>query len=288
MDFVPNCITFSTLACPEWAVETIVVRAAQYGYDGLEWRGGPEGHVQPSLPSHTREQLRRRVSESGLFSLAVTAYTSFVSDNFSERQANIDELRRYLDLAAELKAQYVRAFLGELPAGAKLSMIHEHISQCLEAAAIHAESVGVGIAVEPHDDFVRSSSVAAIFEKVTHPHVRAVWDIGNAFAAGEDPAEGFEALGKRLAYVQVKDGVGRDSQWRLTPLGEGEVPLARACEFLWANNYAGALSVEWERAWHPELDPPEIALPQALKAMRRLLAAAHRAVANPLEARDQT
>jgi hypothetical protein len=34
------------------------------------------------------------------------------------------------------------------------------------------------------------------------------------------------------------------------------------------------LSVEWEYAWHPELDPPEIALPAALRTVRELLASA--------------
>jgi hypothetical protein len=49
---------------------------------------------------------------------------------------------------------------------------------------------------------------------------------------------------------------------------------ALAFELLLARGYAGAFSVEWERAWHPELDPPGIALPAALQATRSLLATA--------------
>jgi sugar phosphate isomerase/epimerase len=131
----------------------------------------------------------------------------------------------------------------------------------------------VGIAVEPHDDFVRSASVAPIFERVPQPAVGAVWDVGNTFAAGEDPAEGFQWLGQRLFYVQVKDSIGRYPDRRLTRLGEGEVPLAGAVELLLNHGYCGALSVEWERAWHSDLDPAEVALPHALKVMRDLLAA---------------
>jgi len=80
------------------------------------------------------------------------------------------------------------------------------------------------------------------------------------------------ALKNRLAYVQVKDGTGRSPDWRLCPVGEGDVPLRHAFELLLANDYQGALSVEWEYAWHPELDPPEIALPAALRTVRGLLA----------------
>src|SRR5512147_2163242 len=107
-----NAITFSTLACPHWQIGTIIERANGYGYDGIEWRGGREGHVQPDMPAAKKSLIRKRCSEAGLLSLAVTAYTTFVSSSAQEREANVDELRRYADLAAELGASYVRTFLG--------------------------------------------------------------------------------------------------------------------------------------------------------------------------------
>src|SRR6185369_15762098 len=118
------------------------------------------------------------------------------------------------DLAAELDAPYVRTFLGELPEGTTLdSSLYKKISDCLNTAAEYAESVGVKIAIEPHDDFVRSSSVVPILKEVQHPALSIIWDIANAFAAGEDPAEGFVLLKDRLAYVQVKDGNRYGYKW---------------------------------------------------------------------------
>lgn len=270
-----NPITFSTLACPNWNIETVIAKAIEYGYDGIEWRGGPQGHVQPDMPASKMALLRQRRSDAGLLSIAVTAYTSFISNSVEERQANVDELRRYSDLAAALGANYVRAFLGELPQGTHLdSSVYKKISDCLNTAAEHAESVGVGIAVEPHDDFVRSSSVVPILKEVLHPALRVIWDIANAFAAGEDPTEGFVLLKDRLAYVQVKDGRRHGHRWQLCSLGQGNVPLDQAFELLLTHGYQGAFSVESEYAWHPELDPPEIALPAALRTVRELLAAA--------------
>ena len=271
-----NPITFSTLACSNWKIETVIAKASEYGYDGIEWRGGPQGHVQPNMDAAKKTLLQQKCSDARLTSLAVTAYTSFVSNSIEEREANVDELRRYSDLAAELGANYVRAFLGELPQGAHLdSSIYKKISDCLNTAAEYAESVGVKIAIEPHDDFVRSSSVVPILKEVQHPALRVIWDIANAFAAGEDPAEGFVLLKDRLAYVQVKDGKRYGYKWQLCSLGQGNVPLAQALELLLAHGYQGAFSVEWEYAWHPELDAPEIALPSALGTVRELLAIAH-------------
>lgn len=270
-----NPVSFSTLACPNWSIETIIAKASEFGYDGIEWRGGPQGHVQPTMPAAQKEVLQKMLMDTGLIAIAVTAYTTFASQLAEEQQSNLDELSRYVDLAAELDAPYVRTFLGELPKGVNLdSSMYEKISNCLHRAADYASSVGVKIAVEPHDDFVRSSTVVPILSRVQHPALRVIWDIGNAFAAGENPAEGFDALKDHLAYVQVKDGKGRDPNWQLCSLGEGDVPLSQAFQLLLTNNYRGAFSVEWEYAWHPELDRPELALPAALRKIQELLTAA--------------
>lgn len=269
-----NPIAFSTLACPEWSVETVIAKAAAFGYDGLEWRGGPQGHIRPTASAGERAALRQASAEAGLAALAVTAYTSFTSDNPIELQSNVGDLCRYADLAADIGAQYVRAFLGEIPVGANPSAaMCRNMATCLSGAAAYAATVGVAIALEPHDDFVRTSVVAPILSQVPDPALAVVWDLGNTFAAGEDPEEGFGLLGQRLAYVQVKDGWGRGASWTLCPVGEGEVPLARAFNLLLSNGYTGAFSVEWERAWHSELDPPEVALPLALRKIRSWLAA---------------
>src|SRR5215211_430063 len=110
-----NPITFSTLACPQWGIETVIAKASEFGYAGIEWRGGTEGHVHPNMSTAKKILIRQSCSDLSLKSLAVTAYTTFVSGSTRQRQANVDELRRYADLAAELDAKYVRAFLGELP-----------------------------------------------------------------------------------------------------------------------------------------------------------------------------
>jgi sugar phosphate isomerase/epimerase len=263
-----NPITFSTLACGEWSAETVIARAAQFGYDGLEWRGGPQGHVSPALSSAERQALRRRVAEAGLISLAVTGYSRFTSPEAAERAAQLDHLRQHLDLAADLGAPYVRTFIGALPPGRTTAQALPAICECLHAAAEHAAQRGVIVAAESHDDWVRSAAVAELITAVRHPALRAVWDFGNAFAAGEDPLEGLRVLGPHLGYVHVKDGILIGTQWRLTRLGEGQVPLERVIQGLLAAGYQGGLTVEWERAWHPELEPAETALPAALAAIR--------------------
>lgn len=265
-------IAFSTLACPEWDILTVISKARTFGYGGIEWRGGPQGHVSPLKTPAERRDLRQRMEAHGLASLAITAYTSFVSSEQRDRQANMDELKRYLDLAAEIGAGHVRVFLGELPAGESLAAAYPRILTCLEEGLQHAGGSGVMIAIEPHDDFVRTTTILPILRQIDHPSLGVIWDFGNAYFADEEPETGIHVLKGRIAYVQVKDGRRRGISWQLCPVGQGDVPLGKIFDLLRDSGYAGALSLEWERAWHPELDPPDIALPAALEAILEILA----------------
>jgi sugar phosphate isomerase/epimerase len=276
-------ITFSTLGCPEWSVEAVLANAAALGFDGIEWRAGPEGHIRTDMPAAQRAELTKRTTDLGLYALAVSAYTSFASDNPAVRQTNIDDLRRHLDLAADLAAPFVRVFLGELAQGVELASVYDRIVHSLEQARKHAEAVRVKLAIEPHDDFFRPHTVVPVLERLPQASIGIVWDIANTFSAGDKVETGYRLLGRRLFYVHVKDVTGRWPKRELKLVGEGEVPLLEAFRLLLAGGYQGPFSYEWERAWYPELPPPETAFPIALRAIRSLLAAAAQAV-SPLPA----
>src|SRR5678815_4131619 len=92
-----NPVAFSTLACPNWTVEHVIERAASYGYDALEWRGGPSGHIRPDLTSARLAEIRRLQAQAGVAALAVTAYTNFVAESVEVRQASLAALRRHCD-----------------------------------------------------------------------------------------------------------------------------------------------------------------------------------------------
>ena len=76
-------------------------------------------------------------------------------------------------------------------------------------------------------------------------------------------------LGDRLVNVHLKDARRTPDGWQLVLLGEGELPIQSALQRLQERRYPGAISVEWEKRWHPELAEPEIAYPQHLALLHR-------------------
>ncbi|MCY7417180.1 MAG: sugar phosphate isomerase/epimerase [Chloroflexi bacterium] len=285
-------LSFSTLACPEWSPLEVVTRAADMGFGGIEWRGGPDGHAGPHLAPVDRLAVRRAMDERGLVAVSVTTYTDFVHPDEAVRAASVTELVEHAAVAVALGAPLLRAFLGERSDDAPLSELLDRAAAGLLAAeaaiagsgvaiagsgvAIAGSGVaiagsGVAIAIEPHDDFLASSIMASLLERIGGPGIGVIWDAGNTWSLGERPETGLDLLRPWLRYIQIKDGTGLLPDWHLTPIGEGEVPIADAFAWLAKSGLALPVSIEWERPWHPELPPASVALPAGLAHLQSLV-----------------
>jgi sugar phosphate isomerase/epimerase len=182
------------------------------------------------------------------------------------------ELRRFLELAHEWESPVIRVYggpLAEEPGTRRTQM--ETAAAVLQEAVPHAERFGVAIAIETHDSFSASAVVAELLAMVPSKWVGALWDTHHPHRMGERPAEVYERIGPRVLHVQVKDArrsAAHKGGWQLVPLGEGEVPVREITRLLADGGYGGYISVEWEKYWHPDIEEPEIALPQHLKVLQ--------------------
>ncbi|HET9083827.1 MAG TPA: sugar phosphate isomerase/epimerase family protein [Candidatus Limnocylindrales bacterium] len=260
-------LAFSTLACPEWDATAVVQHAAAGGWDGIEWRGGPEGTIRTEWTAERRVALRRAMDDARLASIAVTTYTDLISGDSAVVRASIIDAAAHAELARDLGAPAIRVFLGERDDDAPPAKLERRAVDGLAELLERVRPFGVTVALEPHDDHVHSDRIRPILDALPDPALGVVWDIGNAWSVGEDPSIGIAAYQGRIAWVQVKDGTGIGPTWRLCELGEGDVPVHRALSSLGPASGLGArhptISLEWERAWDPDLAPAEVALPHA-------------------------
>lgn len=238
------------------------------GWDGVEWRGGPEGTVRADWAPAGRRALRRAMVDAGLESIAVTTYTDLVNRDPAVVERSIADAVAHAELAADLGAPVIRVFLGEPTDDAPVAALSGRAIAALARLLERVRPIGLSVAIEPHDAHVAAATIRPILDALPEPALGVVWDIGNAWAIGEAPATGLAAYAGRIRYVQVKDGSGSGPTWHLTELGAGEVPLDEGLVELarWSDEHGVAIppiSLEWERAWHPHLAPPEVVLPRA-------------------------
>jgi sugar phosphate isomerase/epimerase len=268
MTHPPPRVAFSTLAFPDATLASAVSLGRRWGYAGIELRLIDGQLIDPSMPAAERARVKRALA--GLPVVAVDSSIRLTDDEPGPA------LRHFLELASDWEAPLVRVFGGALPISGPISgptsgptsgpARQERLraaARVLESSVPVARRLGVAIGVETHDDFSASSVVAELLAMADPEWVGAVWDSHHPHRMGEPPADVHANLGRRILLAQVKDARRRgDGDWQLVLLGEGEVPVRQMLRLLAAGGYRNWVSVEWEKRWHPEIEAPEVALPQ--------------------------
>ena len=261
-------LAFSTLACPDWSLERAIEEAPRWGYDGLEL-GLIDGQlIEPDLSDGDRERIGQLLRETGARLAAVDSSISLVSDLV---EVEIDtQLREMLDIAAAWGAPMVRVFGGEPPEGLTESDGIARATRMLQRMSLEAERRGVKIGLETHDAFSSASVVAQVLGGVGSPQVGAVWDVLHTHRMGESPARVWDLVGPRVMAVHIKDASRgpENIDWKPALLGDGEVPVRECVSVLQRAGYQGWLVAEWEKAWHPEIEAPEVALRHGIEMLR--------------------
>ncbi|MBW3541296.1 MAG: sugar phosphate isomerase/epimerase [Planctomycetes bacterium] len=292
-------IGFSTLACPDWSWREILENGVQFGYDGVEVRlvrGETDLLQVPEFRADQLEGRRRELAEAGFRVCGLASSVRFDHPDAAERQRQVETGRAYIDLARELGAGFVRVFGDVLPenadAAARATAIGR-IADGLNTLGEAAERTDVEILLETHGDFFDSRLVQETFARVTSPAVGVLWDTHHPWRfCGEPLSETFERLRPWVRHTHWKDSVplprrpqgaaSADAAAKAHTLmsghkhadyvlfGGGEFPAEECLRLLAAANYDGWLSLEWEKAWHPEIEGPETALPLFPGKIRRL------------------
>jgi sugar phosphate isomerase/epimerase len=262
-------IAFSTLAFPGASLAAALSLGREWGYGGVELRLIDGELIDPSMPAAARAEVKRKAAAAGLPIVAVDSSIQLTGEDAGP------QLRRFLELASDWESPLVRVFGGPLPGHepARTARL-EAAARVLEASVPAAARLGVAIGVETHDAFSASSVLAELLALAASPWVGAVWDSHHPHRVGEQPAEVLANIGPRVLLAQVKDAIKcpeRDAEWQLVLLGRGEVRVEEMLRLLAGGGYRGWVSVEWEKRWHPEIEEPEVALPQHLRLLESWL-----------------
>lgn len=274
-------IAFSTLGCPGWEWKKILDQASQHGYLALELRGIRNEMDLSKSPQFTGEKLKESLKDLDALGLRISdlgASARLGEPDPEKRSAQLDEARRFIDLAQKLKSPYVRIFGGKLQAGQTMESATGRIIDGFRALHDHAKGSGVTLLIESHDEFTTSQSLLGILKGASLSTAALLWDAHHTAVAGnEKPADTFRQLGKYVRHTHLKDSRAprageTDRRYVLT--GTGEVPVKETVQVLIKGGYRGYFCFEWEKRWHPEIEEPEIAIPHYARVMREYLAEA--------------
>ena len=144
------------------------------------------------------------------------------------------------------------------------------VADGIRALCRYAEGTGVPVVQEVHGSFNLARRVLGVAEKVRMDNFGLLWDVAHSDKTyGDDYAGFYAAIRPFIRHVHFKDHRrNADGTFTLCPTGEGDIPLLDIARSLRASGYAGWLTFEWEKRWHPEIAGPEIAIPQFARFIR--------------------
>ncbi|WEG13157.1 sugar phosphate isomerase/epimerase [Pullulanibacillus sp. KACC 23026] len=255
-----------------------LLRAMQSGemtvLDVIQWvkeQGGehveivPLGYDLVETPELIR-QIKEKAAEQGLSLSNYAISASFIQEDRSEFEAEIERVKEHVDIAAELGVSRMRHDVGFLsPKEAGLARFEKDLPQIIEACqriADYAAPKGITTSIENHGFYVQSSErVQRVIEGVNRPNFKTTLDVGNFLCVDEDP---LVAVKKNLPYASIvhlkdfyyrKDGVDRRDGWFKTAngnllrgaiVGHGDLPMVEIIKAVKEFGYDGDISIEFE------------------------------------------
>jgi sugar phosphate isomerase/epimerase len=253
---------FSSLGCPDFSLADTLALAARHGISAVELRalGGTielPGYLaaQFGSPAQLADQLRATPSP-----VRITAFDSSLH-LVGATEAARAQLTALAPWAEALGARWLRVF-----DGGKLA----DEAEVAEAGATlrwwqdlrRERGWHVDVMIETHDSLFTAAAIGRLLAAA--PEAAILWDTHHTWKkGGEDPVVTWPAIRHRVVHLHVKDSIGVPSAkhpFTYVLPGDGEFPLAPLLAALRADHYAGPVSLEWEKLWHPYLAPLDDAL----------------------------
>ncbi|HAN22062.1 MAG: AMP-dependent synthetase [Clostridiales bacterium GWF2_36_10] len=265
-------IAFSTLACPDYSFSDIYSMATDLGFDGVEVRGlGLDIFDGRTMP-FSEQQLPQTVQKLRSLGLEVSCLSSGCCLKFaSKAKENIEEIKKYIELANALKTKFVRV-LGDLnpsPSCDPTEIVDDDtIFSQLNELVPFAEQNGITLLVETNGVYSDTSRLKALLDRFKSDSIAALWDFHHPYRySGESPEKTVQNLGRYIQYVHVKDSIIADGTIRYRLMGEGDLPIPEMIFALRSINYSGFITLEWVKRWAPDLEDAGIVFPQYVNYM---------------------
>jgi sugar phosphate isomerase/epimerase len=267
-------LSFSTLGCPDWSFDKIIEFARDNQYSGIEVRGVLRQMDLPLVPefsnSETIATTMKKMNDHGLKFVDLGSSCALHYPKGEERTKNLDEGKRFIDLAAKLNCPSVRVFPNQIPRDRDRQETLNLIIEGLKELGSHASGTNVSVLLESHGELIYKKDLLFVMEGAASPYVGLVWDVCNMWiVTKESPEEVYAYLKPHIKHTHIKDLKIENGKEEYVLLGTGIVPIFQAIDLLYKNNYPGYYSFEWEKLWHPEIPEPQIALADYPKAMKK-------------------
>ena len=222
---------------------------ARFGYREFELVLMPPHIWPPEMSKRQRKEFARRLSDEGL---RITSFcyptldNNFTSPNKHIRRQTVDDYKAMLDVAAEWDVPLMSLLPGRVLSffPPPRDWMMKWLVDATAELAPYAHRLGVALAMEnvPFTFLPKVRDVLGALDLIGDPKVGMLFDVANAFYAGDDPVKGLRLAADRLALVHLSDTTR--TVFRHDPIGKGAVDFPAVAKTLREIGFEGASMFE--------------------------------------------
>ncbi|MGH9674544.1 MAG: sugar phosphate isomerase/epimerase family protein [Bryobacteraceae bacterium] len=233
--------------------DDLVRLAVDVGADGLD----VTVYWFPSTEDSFLMPLRGLAYRHGVELYSIAVRTEMCRPTVEMREKEINEVRKWVDVAAKLGAGHIRVFGGTVPKGESEDTAAGWVVEILKRASEYAGAKGVILGLENHGGITaRAERILDIVTKVNSRWVAVNLDTGNF---STNAYQQIETMVPYAANVQFKSEVRDDKGQRV------ESDWDRIVAMLAKGGYQGYLSLEYEAR-----EDPVAAMPRLIGKLNQL------------------
>jgi sugar phosphate isomerase/epimerase len=156
---------------------TLIAVCEKSGMEGVELRSTHAHGVEPDITKARRAEVKAMFAGSPVRLYALGSACEYHSPDPKVVAKNIDETKRFIDLAADLGCWGVKVRPNGLPKGVPEEKTLAQIADAVRTCAEYAAPRKVNVFVECHGrDTSRPDRMAAIIRQVDHPWACLCWN----------------------------------------------------------------------------------------------------------------
>jgi sugar phosphate isomerase/epimerase len=241
---------------PKMKLEEFIEKCAEWDCDGTELT---EYYFQKPVTPEYLTRIKRTAIKAGLPITCTPVGNTFTLPPGEARDKQIENMKRWIDVSAELGSPAIRIFAGGVPKGSTEDEARKWCIECIKISLDHAAKRGVFLALENHGGIVATAEgMLAILEEVRHEWLGVNLDSGNFHTP--DPYGDLEKIAPYAVTCQLK--------CEISPAGgkKQDADYGRIVDIMRKAKYRGFITLEYEAA-----EEPTVGIPKHLEAIRKVL-----------------
>lgn len=201
----------------DWDLATIIENCSMTGFEGVEMRTTHKHGVEISLGKAQRAEVRQRFADSPVRLVSLGTTCEFESPDVALVAKNLEETRRWCELAEDLRCLGVKVRPNGFPKGVPQEATLEEIGRALAKCGDAARDHGVEIWLEVHGQGTElPPNIHRIMEVANHPSVGICWNSNDTDVVNGSVRPSFDLLKPWLRSCHINELWRTESPWHTT------------------------------------------------------------------------